>query len=80
MTGIRDWVPVIPGEGETKAVAILLLALADDPRDVRTGGNASEFLVAPYVAERFTRPVADPFATEPDPAPPRRTRTKKGAQ
>lgn len=80
MTGVRDWIPVIPGAGETKQVAILLLALADDPSHVRTGGNGSEFLVAPYVAERFTRPSADPFAVDPDPAPPRRTRSRKGAQ
>lgn len=66
-----DWVTVVPGTGEVKAVAILLLALADDPLDVRTRSNGSEFVVRPYVAERFTQP---------DPAPTRRNRSKKGAQ
>ena len=73
MTGPRDWVPVIPGKGEAKEVAILLLALADDPKDVRTGGSGTEFMVRPYVADRFTQP-------DPDPAPVRRPRSKKGAQ
>lgn len=63
------WVPIIPGAGETRDVAILLIALADDPQHVRTVRGGSEFLVAPYVAERFTRP-------DPAPAPSRRTRKK----
>lgn len=66
---VSDWVSVVPGAGETREVAVLLLALADSPDDVRTVRGGSEFLVAPYVAERFTRP---------EPAPTRRTRTKKG--
>jgi len=68
MSGVADWVPVIPGAGERRAVAILLLALADDPHHVRTTHGGAEFLVAPYVAERFTQP---------DPKPTRRTRNKK---
>jgi hypothetical protein len=42
-----------------KETAIVLLALAESPADVRTGGNGSEFLVPPYLADRFnesTRP------------------------
>lgn len=63
------WISVVPGSGEVRDTAVLLLALADDPADVRTVRGGSEFLVAPYVAERFTQP-------EPAPAPSRRTRKK----
>jgi hypothetical protein len=63
-----DWVAVVPGEGELRDVAVLLLALAEDPADVRTVRGGNEFLVAPYVAERFTRPEES--------APRRRTRKK----
>lgn len=66
----EGWVPIIPGAGETRDVAVLLLALADDPAHVRTTRGGSEFLVAPYVADRFTRP-------DPEPAPRRRTRKKE---
>jgi len=66
-----QWVPIIPGAGESRDVAVLLLGLADSPDDVRTARGGAEFLVAPYVADRFTQP---------DPAPVRRTRNKKGAQ
>jgi hypothetical protein len=66
----EGWVPIIPGRGETRDVAVLLLALADDPAHVRTARSGSEFLVMPYVAARFTQP-------DPEPAPRRRTRKKE---
>ncbi|HSX97269.1 MAG TPA: hypothetical protein VLG91_07740 [Streptomyces sp.] len=65
--GGPEWVPIIPGRGQIREVAIELLSLADDPSHVRTTSNGSEFAVLPYVAERFTRPA---------PAPNRRTRKK----
>ena len=67
---MNDWVPIIPGSGDSlRDIAVLLLALADSPDDVRTTRGGSEFVVAPYVAERFTRP-------EPESAPRRRARKK----
>lgn len=59
MSGVKDWATVVPPQGEVKATAIVLLALADSPADVRTDGNGSEFLVPAYLADRFnesTRP------------------------
>ncbi len=52
----RDWQPIVPGAGESQEVARLLLSLADDPSHVRTQRGGSEFLVPPYLAERFTQP------------------------
>ena len=59
MGGMKDWAVVVPAAGEVKATAVALLALADSPADVRTDGNGSEFLVPPYLADRYnesTRP------------------------
>ena len=59
MGGMKDWAVVVPAPGQVKETAIVLLALAVSPADVRTGGNGSEFLVPPYLADRFnesTRP------------------------
>lgn len=61
------WVHVIPARGEIAATAAELLALARDPRDVRTDGNGSEFVVPPYLAELYNAPAAAP----------KRRRTKK---
>lgn len=69
---MNDWVPIIPGASDSlRDIAVLLLALADRPEDVRTARGGSEFLVAPYVAERFTQPA------EPEPSPRRRSRKKE---
>lgn len=54
MTG--DWQVIVPGAGEVQEVARLLLSLADDPADVRTQRGGAEFLVPPYLADRFTQP------------------------
>jgi hypothetical protein len=55
---VREWVVVIPAASENlKDVARELLGHADDPRDVRTQRGGTEFLVAPYVADRYTRPT-----------------------
>lgn len=54
MTG--DWQVIVPGAGEVPEVAVLLLGMADDPAHVRTQRGGSEFLVPPYLAERFTQP------------------------
>ena len=53
MSGMRDWATVVPPAAELKATAIVLLALADSPADVRTDGNGTEFLVPPYLADRY---------------------------
>jgi hypothetical protein len=53
MSGVKDWATVVPPVAEVKATAQALLALADSPADVRTDGNGSEFLVPPYLADRY---------------------------
>jgi hypothetical protein len=68
MTGVTDWVAVIPGKGQAAEVARVLLGLTDDPTHVRTDGNGSEFLVAPYVADRYNT------ASAPSPRPRRRAK------
>lgn len=68
MTGVKGWVAVIPGKGQAAEVARVLLGLADDPTHVRTDGNGSEFLVAPYVADRYNT------ASEPERRPRRRAK------
>mgnify|MGYP001595887861 FL=1 len=60
MSGVKDWVTVIPGPGELKNVVRELLALALDPRDVRTQGNGDEFLVPQELADRFLSPTPAP--------------------
>ena len=69
MTGTRDWVTVVPGREAVKETVRELLALADAPSDVRTQGNGDEFLIPPYLADRYQASLA--------PAPKRRSRTKK---
>ena len=64
-----DWVTVIPEPGRTQKTAIALLAVADDPADVQTQRGGTEFLVAPYVADRYN--------TAPEPTPRPRRRAKK---
>jgi hypothetical protein len=54
MTGVKDWTVVVPAASDVKETARALLALADSPGDVRTDGNGSEFLVPPYLADRYT--------------------------
>lgn len=51
------WVHVVPGREEIAAVAAELLALARDPRDVRTDGSGDEFVVPPYLAELYNAPA-----------------------
>lgn len=53
MSNVKDWTVVVPPAAEVKATAIVLLALADSPADVRTDGNGTEFLVPPYLADRY---------------------------
>ncbi|MEU7074730.1 hypothetical protein AB0B30_32515 [Streptomyces narbonensis] len=53
MTGLKDWTVVVPAPGEVRETAQALLALADSPTDVRTDGNGTEFLVPPYLADKF---------------------------
>lgn len=61
-----DWIVVEPGAQGLEALRAELTALADHPGHVRTAGGAYEFLVPPYLAERYTTPPA-----------PKRRRTKK---
>lgn len=53
---ITGWITVEPGLAGPAETAKVLLALAEDPTHVRTGGNGSEFLVPPYLAELYTNP------------------------
>lgn len=71
---------VVPAPGQHKATARALLALADDPRDVRTTGNGLEFEVPDELADRYhgVTPEPDHFAAtrkviteSPDEAPAR---------
>jgi hypothetical protein len=55
---VKDWVSVVPGKGAVQETARALLALADSPHDVRTVNAGNEFLVAPYLADRYTAPAA----------------------
>lgn len=54
------WVPVVPGAGELKETAKVLLLIAGDPALVRTDGNGTEFLVPGWVADAFTAPAGTP--------------------
>lgn len=65
---MTDWVTVLPGEAGVQKTAIALLALADDPADVQTQRGGTEFLVAPYVADRYNT------ASAPSPRPRRRAK------
>lgn len=60
MVGTDGWVPVIPGAGELKETAKVLLLIAGDPALVRTDGNGTEFLVPQWVAAAFTAPPETP--------------------
>lgn len=62
---LKDWVEVIPGKGELKETAQMLLAIAEDPALVRTEGNGTTFLVPGWVADSFVTPA-------PPPPPPRK--------
>ena len=62
----HDWVEVIPVHGTVAETAQLLLGVADDPADIRTVRGGAEFLVAPYVGDRYTKALA--------PKPRRRTK------
>lgn len=53
MTGIKDWTVVVPARADVKDTARALLTLADSPADVRTDGTGNEFLVPPYLADRY---------------------------
>lgn len=64
-----NWVSVIPGRGELKETAKVLLLIAGDPALVRTDGNGTEFLVPDWVASSFTAPVA--------PTTPKRRNTRR---
>lgn len=44
---------VVPAPGELESTARALLALADDPREVRTAGNGTEFDVPDSLADRY---------------------------
>jgi len=55
-----DWTTVCPDPGQVKAVARELLALARDPRDVRTDSNGNEFRIPPYLAELYMVPGKPP--------------------
>lgn len=49
----REWVTVVPAEGEIQATAQLLLELAEDHRHVLTQGSGVEFVVPPYLADAY---------------------------
>ena len=66
----NEWITVEPGLAGVPETAKVLLALAEDPTHVRTGGNGSEFLVPSYLAELYTNP----------PKPRRRTKKDEGEE
>ena len=68
MSGVKDWTVVVPAPGEVRETAQALLALADSPADVRTDGNGTEFLVPPYLADKFNESL------RPSPKPRRRAK------
>jgi hypothetical protein len=70
---IDDWVLIIPDRAMVSHTAKALLAVAKDPRDVRTEGTGNEFFVAPYVATAFN----GQDAYEEKPKPKRRARAPK---
>ncbi|TRV72547.1 hypothetical protein FKN01_29590 [Streptomyces sp. 130] len=72
---MTEWQPIVPGAGEAQEVARLLLALADDPAHVRTQRGGSEFLVPPYLAEKFVQPEPEP--EKPKTTKPRARRSSK---
>lgn len=55
---VKDWVTVVPAPDDVKATAQALLALADQPGDVRTTAAGNEFLIPPYLADRYNTPPA----------------------
>ncbi|HEX5705613.1 MAG TPA: hypothetical protein VFX97_20595 [Pyrinomonadaceae bacterium] len=66
---------VVPAKGKLKETARVLLDLADNPRDVRTTGNGTEFEVPDELADRYhgRDPVHTPVSADktPDAAPAR---------
>jgi len=70
-----DWTTVCPDPGQVKAVARELLALARDPRDVRTDSNGNEFRIPPYLSELYAAPAPVQEPAKP-PAPKRARRSK----
>lgn len=48
-----DWVSLVAAEGGLAELRSALEALADHPGHIRTSGAADEFLVPPYLAERY---------------------------
>lgn len=67
-----DVAVVIPAPGDLSATARRLLELADSPRDVRTTGNGTEFLVPSALADAYNGKSATP-----PPQPKRRGRPPK---
>jgi len=67
-----EYTIVIPEKGKLKETAKALLELADDPRDVMTDGNGTEFRVPSELADRYAR-----VAYTPEVAPKRRGRPPK---
>jgi hypothetical protein len=58
---MNDWyerlIEVIPAPGQIVETAQALLALADDPAHVLTQGNGDWFLVPPYIADAYNKPL-----------------------
>lgn len=66
---------VIPGKGKVKETAKALLKLADNPGDVKTDANGTEFRVPSDLADRYARMAYG--TSEPAPLPKRRGRPPK---
>lgn len=63
---------VVPARGKLKETARVLLDLADNPRDVRTAGNGTEFEVPDELADRYHGATQDSrFSDKSDAAPAR---------
>lgn len=52
-----DWVTIVPAPGEVAETARTLLALATDPRQIRTVNGGAEFSVSPALADTYTAPA-----------------------
>lgn len=71
-----SWVTVVPAPDQVKETARALLALAPDPRDVRTLGNGAEFLVPAALADAYEAVSAPAPAVKPK----SRARAKKESE
>lgn len=64
MTDYADWVFVVPAPDAIRDTARLLLDIAQDPTEIRTQGNGTEFIVPSYVADEYHARLSGPRPTK----------------